>query len=285
MRNAKTLEIHSHSTASDGEYTPEQLAALMDDAGVDLWALTDHDTVEGCREAQRAAEAHALSFVPGIEISAELKGESIHVLGYGFRLDSPILSTYGDELVQARHDRMTQMVERMCELGYQVSMDDVLQIADGGNLCRPHLAKALVKRGHVDSIQKAFDRWLANDGPGYVGMSRPAVEDAIEMIIDLGGMVVLAHPARYRDVSEHLARWKTIGLWGLEVRHPSHNTQEESQLIRQAEDVGLGKTASNDWHGHKPGERQRLGQVNFPDEWRQPFLDELADTASLRSTQ
>ncbi len=285
MNDATTLEVHTHTTASDGEYTPTKLAELMLERGVDLWALTDHDTVAGCKEALSAVEDSELVFVPGIEVSAQLDEESIHVLGYGFDMEAPRLRAYGEELVGARRDRMEQMVERMVELGRQVTIEDVLEVAGGGNLCRPHLAKALLKQGHVDSIQKAFDRWLSDNGPAYVPMVRPSVEEAIEMIIDVGGMVVLAHPGRYSDLSEHFERWSELGLWGLEVRHPSHNSREEDRLIQLADRAGLGKTASNDWHGHKPGERERLGNVTFPEQWRQPFLARLKETTYFRSAK
>ena len=275
MGDAKILEIHTHSTASDGQYSPDRLGALMAERDVDLWALTDHDTVDGCRAARRSAEEGGVGFIAGIEVSAECDETSIHVLGYGFDVTDARLGAYGDEMEMARRERMAAMVDRMCGLGVDVSMDDVLRIADGGNLCRPHLAKALVARGHVDDIQGAFDRWLAIGRPGYVKMGRPAVTEAIEMLTDAGGLVVLAHPARYGDVSSHLGRWKEAGLWGLEARHPSHDTAEEGRLIRQAKEFGLGITASNDWHGHKPGEAERLGKVAFPEAWRRRFLEAL----------
>lgn len=279
MSEAKTLEIHSHSTTSDGQFSPLKLAQLMRDADVDVWALTDHDTIDGCDAARKAAKAAGVAFVPGIEVSAELDGESIHVLGYGVDTTDARLRSYGAEMSEARHQRMAQMVERMCELGVQVTMDDVIAASGGGNLGRPHLAKALQKRGHVPTWQKAFDRWLGLTRPGYVPMARPSVTDAIEMIIDVGGMAVLAHPGRYSDVTEHFSRWKQAGLWGLEVRHPSHNRVEEERLIRLADRAELAKTASNDWHGHKPGDAERLGAVVFPEAWRRLFLKEVEQTA------
>lgn len=275
MDEATILEIHTHSTVSDGEYAPRKLAGLMIERGVDLWALTDHDAVDGCEEASRAVEGTDVAFVSGIEISAERDDTSIHVLGYGFDPDDPVLQRYGEQMVDARRERMAEMVDRMCELGVEVTLDDVVEISGGGTMARPHLAKAVVRRGHVDHIQDAFDRWLYTGGPGYVKMARPSVGEAIEMIGAAGGLAVLAHPARYGEISAQLPRWKEAGLWGLEVRHPSHNTAEEARLVRLADRFGLGKTASNDWHGHQPEDRQRLGEVDFPQEWRTPFLEAL----------
>ncbi len=276
MASPQILEIHSHSTASDGAKSPSELARLMASHKVEVWALTDHDTVEGCEEGRVAALDLGVHFIAGIEVSADLEGASIHVLGYDVDITNQRLGTYGETMKEGRHERMAEMVDRMCHLGFEVTLEEVIEQSGGGNLGRPHLAKALVARGHVDRLQKAFNRWLSNDGPGYVPMSRPSVGESIDMIIDAGGVAVLAHPGRYGDVSEHLPRWKERGLWGLEVRHPSHNGYTERRLSRMAVEFGLGRTASNDWHGQKEGEYQRLGKVRFPIEWREPFLEALS---------
>ena len=280
MSEPKRLEIHSHTTVSDGSHSPAELAELMAEHGVDLWALTDHDTVGGCRAGYRAATDAGVEFLPGIEISASRDGTSIHVLGYGFDPETPQLQDYGEEMEQARRDRMEKMVDRMCELGFPVDFDDVVAASGGGNLCRPHLARALKNRGHVDTMQEAFDRWIDRDGPGYVPMARPSVAEAIEMIGDAGGIVVLAHPARYGDITGALEGWKEAGLWGLEVRHPSHGVEDEERLSRWADEFDLGKTASNDWHGNDPDDVRRLGEVVFPNRWRRAFL-EVVDEESV----
>lgn len=276
MKNAEIFEIHSHSTTSDGTKSPEDLAALMAAHDVDVWALTDHDTVAGCARARQAAANEGIEFITGIEVSTDLDGVSIHVLGYGVDINDGPLATFGEVMEEARRERMAAMVERMTELGYPLTLEDVEAQSGGGNLGRPHLAKALVAQGYVDSPQKAFDRWIANNGPGYVPMGRPSVGEAIDMIGQAGGVAILAHPGRYGDIAEYLPQWKERGLWGLEVRHPSHNGHTERRLSRLAIDHGLGRTASNDWHGHKEGEMQRLGKVRFPREWREPFLDQLS---------
>lgn len=278
MSPVETLEIHSHSTASDGTYEPQKLAELMADRQVDLWALTDHDTLAGCAEARRAASQLGIAFVAGIEISADLDGTSIHVLGYGLDETERGLSDYAKKMKEGRRQRMSRMVKRMCDLGHPVTLEEVIDQSGGGNLGRPHLAKALLARGYVDRLQKAFDRWLATDRPGYVPMSRPDVSEAVEMIVDAGGFAVLAHPGRYGDISDHLDRWRDRGLWGLEVRHPSHDGATERELLHLAARYDLGMTASNDWHGHKEGAFERLGKVRFPDSWRFPFLEKLEDS-------
>lgn len=278
MKPPEKLEIHSHTTVSDGKYSPEDLAAKMAGVGVDLWILTDHDTVEGCQRAYEAARSVGVGFAPGIEVSADEEGDSIHVLGYGVSLEDEVLRGFGERMEVARRERMGRMVERLDELGVGVSLEDVLEISGGGNVGRPHLAKALLAAGHVESLQQAFDRWLANSRPGYVPMGRPSVEDSIAMIRDAGGLVVLAHPGRYQDVSGRLSAWRELGLWGIEVRHPSHDMHDEKRILGWAEKEGLGRTASNDFHGNHRGEEGRLGKVRFPADWRDEFWEALQET-------
>ncbi len=275
MTMPKVLEIHSHSTTSDGAYDPQRMAQLMAEHGVELWSLTDHDSVDGCEKAAEAAREEGVEFVSGIEISADLEGDSIHVLGYGIDIEMERFRQFGREMVVARRRRMEAMVERMGELGYPVEMEVVREQAGGGNMGRPHLAKALVEVGHAEKLQETFDRWLHDGGPGYVPLTRPTVEESIEMIRAAEGLVVLAHPGRYRDLTNYMEGWRDAGLWGLEVRHPSHSTEEEHRLVELADRFGFGKTASSDWHGHKPGAVERLGEVVFPTSWREEFLEAL----------
>lgn len=278
MKEKPIFEIHSHSTVSDGRYGPKEMAEAMAEAGVELWSLTDHDNVGGCDAAEEAARSLGVTFVSGIEISAQVEGRSIHVLGYGFDRKTAALAGYGEKMVRARRERMGRMVERLGELGLEVTLEEVLAISKEGNVGRPHLATALVKRGYVDREQVAFDRWLGQSRPGYVAMTMHSVDEAIALIRGAGGMVVLAHPARYRNITEELQGWKEAGLWGLEIRHPSHDGEDEKRLLRVAKKFGFGKTASNDWHGTMPESRERLGKVRFPRDWSRSFLRELAKT-------
>lgn len=279
MATPTRLEIHSHSTVSDGRYSPRRLAQLMAHHDVELWALTDHDNVAGCRPAREHARQLGVEFIPGIEISADMHGESVHVLGYGFDPDQPALREYSREMIEARNQRMRAMIEKLEQLGYPVEFNEVKQIAGDGNVGRPHLARALVQRGYIDELQEAFDRWLADDGPGYVALTRPTVTEAAEMIVDAGGLAVLAHPARYGEIADRLDAWKRAGLWGLEVRHPSHSQEDEQRLIALADQFELGMTASNDFHGNEPGDTDKLGTVEFPPTWRDRFVAAVDDTA------
>ncbi|TXC76459.1 PHP domain-containing protein [Bradymonadales bacterium TMQ1] len=272
------MEIHSHSTVSDGTFEPEHVARLMAERGVAHWSLTDHDTTGGLKRAQAACAEVGVSFISGIEISAQSEGKSIHVLGYGFDPGEPHLASYAETMEVARHERMAEMVERVRALGLEVTLEDVMAQSIQGNVGRPHLARALHARGLVDTPQEAFDRWLRADGPGYVPMAYLSVDDALELIQGAGGMVILAHPGRYTTMVGHLDRWREAGLFALEVRHPSHDLATERRLVDVAQNYGLMMSASNDWHGSLPDDIERLGRVNFSPTWRDAFFDRLAQT-------
>jgi 3',5'-nucleoside bisphosphate phosphatase len=273
------FEIHCHSTVSDGLHSPAFLADLCLKNGVELWALTDHDTCDGCEEAWSAAHDKGISFVPGIEISAQAAGRSIHVLGYGFDPDSAAIRSYGTRMETARLERMEEMVRRMQSLGFAVTMDEVTDESERGNIGRPHLARALLKRGYIETLQEAFDLYLAQDRPAYVSMQWLHVEEAISLIGDGGGITVLAHPARYENLDAWVSRWAEAGLAGLEVRHPSHDLHDEDRLGRMAEHHGLIKTASTDFHGGGRDGDDRFGSANFPESWRDAFVRRLHQTA------
>ncbi|MFU8802451.1 MAG: PHP domain-containing protein [Bradymonadaceae bacterium] len=243
------LEMHTHSTVSDGVHSPTFLAELCAHKGVGLWSLTDHDTCGGCEEAWSACREQGVTFVPGIEISAQARGRSIHVLGYGFDPESAPIRAYAKRLEQGRLERMAAMIERVNGLGFGVTLDEVLKESERGNVGRPHLARVMQRSGYVETTQEAFDLYLADDRPAYVPMKWFEVEEAIELIAQAGGFTVLAHPARYEHLDSNVARWKSMGLSGLEVRHPSHGLADEERLVRLANQNGLLKTASSDFHG------------------------------------
>ncbi len=272
-------EMHSHSTVSDGLFAPRKMAQMMAEAGVELWSLTDHDHVGGTGQAAQWAAKEGVTFVPGIEISASWNKQSIHVLGYGYDPEDERLRTYGEEMVEARRERMEKMVRRVGELGAPVEMAAVDAIAGEGNMGRPHLADAMVEAGHVEDKQQAFDRFLDRKGPAYVAVARPSVEECIEMIADAGGLAVIAHPGLYDGIEDQWKGWADAGLRGVEVRHPKHDAAIEARLLGVADAYGLVRTASQDWHGRGKAPQERLGGVDFPRAWREPFWEALEKTA------
>ncbi|MGZ5958996.1 MAG: PHP domain-containing protein, partial [Myxococcaceae bacterium] len=176
------IDLHSHTTASDGELSPEDLLARARKCGVQTLAVTDHDTVKGLARARAAAEAEGVRLVPGIEVSAFAEGREIHILGHFVDPAEPGLASYSVRLGDERSERMGRMVERMNSLGFPVTLEEVERIAAGAHLGRPHLALALLARGYVTSSREAFDRFLGDGKPGWVDRLRVTAEEAIAML-------------------------------------------------------------------------------------------------------
>ncbi len=270
----RRVELHTHSTASDGELAPVELAELCARRGVELWGLTDHDTCQGCRKARAAAEKRGIEFLAGIEISAYL-GRSIHLLGYGIAPEAPAIEQMSERLRRARLERMERMLERLDAEGLEVSMEAVDREADGAPLSRSHLADVLVENGCVDDRDEAFDEWIGRDGPAYVPVGWPSVPEAIERVHRAGGAAILAHPGRY-EVDARIPRWVEAGLDGLEVGHPDHSRVDEAHYREMARAHGLVATESSDFHGRDDGSRQVFGETSLPVECLEALYEAIA---------
>lgn len=258
------VDLHAHSTASDGSCSP---AALVEEAkrlGLAAVALTDHDTLDGIAEAQAAASRLNVRLVVGIELSAVEQDEETHVLGLHIA-EPDELQHRLEQLKQMRRTRAERIVARLNELGVRIGFDDVLECAAGGALGRPHVARALVNGGWAMDFRDAFDRYLGNGRPAYVGKDRLPITEAFEMIHRARGLAVLAHPgsAGKRERIEALAK---LGLDGLEVMHPSHNAEDVARLGALADHFGLVRSGGSDWHGATEGSRV-LGRLEVPLEW------------------
>ena len=270
MRRTNRAEIHTHSTASDGLHEPSDVAHLLSERDVAIWSLTDHDNCNGCGEARRAAETLGITFIPGIEMSA-WEERSVHVLGYGVDPAGTTMRHYADKRLEMRRARMEKMVGRCRELGLDVTFDEVVEQAGQGGLGRPHLARTLLENGEVDTIQHAFDDYIGTDGPAYVATKWPSVPRAIELIHEAGGIAVAAHPAK-DGLVERLPDWTGSGLDGVEIIHPAHHPGQVDRISALAEELGLLRTASSDFHGLDHDSANYFGQVDFPDDWLDAFL-------------
>lgn len=271
----RRVELHTHSTASDGDFEPEKVAELCDRAGVEVWALTDHDTIAGCAEARRAAERRDIEFICGIEISAYLE-RSIHVLGYGVDHDATTLRDLSAKLRAAREERMRDMLRRLAEVGLEpaIAFSEVEKIADGAPLSRAHLADAMVRSGAVSDVDEAFDDWIGADAPGYVPVGWPTVPETIERIHTAGGAAVLAHPGRY-DVDDHLPTWVDAGLDGIEVVHPRHDEADAARYRAFATEHDLVATASSDFHGWDHVSGDHFGEIRMKIEHLRTLRDAI----------
>lgn len=262
-RTPPVIDLHTHSTVSDGTETPAELVAAAAVAGVDVLAITDHDTVAGWSEAAEAARVHGVTLVRGIEISCAWRHSSIHLLGYLVDADDGPLAA---ELARARESRSTRL-ERMVALmaadGIPLGYDEVLaQVGPGATPGRPHIADALIANGTISHRDEAFQSWLGNDSPYYVGHYAPDPVRAVELVRAAGGVPVIAHPftlTRTGVLDDALiGRMRDAGLVGLEAHHRDHGPEEVARATALASRLGLLLTGSSDYHG--AGKRNRLAE-------------------------
>jgi hypothetical protein len=256
----RRIDLHAHTTISDGLLSPEALVARAGERRLAALAVTDHDSVEGIARA-RAACGPTLDLVPGIEVSSAMSGMDLHILGYFIDTEEPALR---DRLQRFRGERLSramEIVDRLRELGAPLEPEEVLALAGPGVVGRPHVAEALVRAGHVEDFETAFRRYLGLHGQAFV--PRPAFrpEDAIQLIHGAGGISVLAHPGSSMPdtVIFHLA---SEGLRGIEVWHPQHGAPAVRRFRALAAKLGLLETGGSDFHG--PGRSLDLGEIAVP---------------------
>ena len=258
------IDLHAHSTASDGSRRPADVAAAARAAGLAAIALTDHDTIAGLDEAAEAAVRHGLRLVPGIELSAVEADAETHILGLHIT-ERADLERKLVALQEMRRTRAARMVERLNALGMPVTMDAVLAQAAGGAVGRPHVARALIAGGWVGDFREAFERFLGNNRAAFVPKDHLPVAEAIAMIHRAGGIAILAHPGS-QLTRERLASFAGMGLDGVEILHPSHSYDDSQRLDALAGELNLVRSGGSDWHGADDGART-LGAMRVPALW------------------
>lgn len=258
------VDLHCHSTASDGALPPTAVVEEASRRGLHALALTDHDTVAGLAEAQAAGERLGVRIVPGVELSAVENDVETHLLGLHLK-DVGIMEQRLIALRDMRRIRAERMVERLNALGVPVTMEQVLANAAGGAIGRPHVARAVVAVGRAADLREAFDRYLGNGRPACVGKDRLSMADAIGMVHEAGGIAVLAHPGDAANRTRLIAL-ADQGLDGCEVRHPSHSDDAIGRMARLVDELGLLPSGGSDWHGTFDGWRT-LGVMQVPLEW------------------
>lgn len=245
------VDLHMHTSASDGTDDPKTLIELAKALGFDAVAITDHDTLKGVKSAIEAGRRLGVTVIPGIELSTGDDVE-IHMLGYGVG-EGGALHGQIAALRAQRDQRMVRMVEALNRNHINVTMDQVLKEADGGSLGRPHLARALLKKGYVRSVKEAFTRYLTPGKAGYIKREKLTLIRAIQLIAEDGGIPVLAHPGMIEMDPQHLSgcvdRWREAGLRGIEVYHPGHTDAQCANYLRLAREKGLLVTGGSDYHG------------------------------------
>lgn len=268
------IDLHIHTTASDGTSTPSEILTRARELKLGAIAITDHDTLDGVREALALGIPAPIQFLTGVEISATPPPPfrcpgSFHILGYGFRPEDPVLNHTLFQLQDARKNRNPRIIERLNHLGLDLTLEEVNQIAGDGLLGRPHIARLMVKKGYARSINDAFDNYLGKGKPAYVDKFRVDTQQAITLISAAGGCPVLAHPylleaQNDKELEDLIIMMKAMGLKGLEVYYPDHSPEHTTLYIELARKHGLLMTGGTDFHGSlKPQIQMGVGKGNF----------------------
>ncbi|MDA0738206.1 MAG: PHP domain-containing protein [Nitrospirae bacterium] len=252
------IDLHLHTTYSDGSHSPDEVIQFAHEAGVTALAITDHDTVEGLPEAMAAGERLGIEIISGTELSSRYEGRETHILGYFFDWQDATFEARLTELRESREQRNPRVVEKLNQLGLDISYEEVKAKAGAGSIGRPHIAAVLVDKGYVTSTKDAFDRYLADGAPAYVERESPDTREAITWIREAGGVPVLAHPhwtkRKGPELVEMCSTLKEAGLMGIEVFYSTHTKRQTSEYLELARKLNLLMTGGSDFHGTaKPG--------------------------------
>jgi len=265
------VDLHTHSIHSDGTLSPSDLVKEANRRGLRVLGLTDHDTVDGLAEATAEADRLGMDLIPGVELStvAPERGNGdheVHLLGYFVDRDDLALRAGLASYAERRRDRVERIVERLQAAGVRIDGDRVRELAGPGTIGRPHVARALIEQGYVSGIAEAFDRYLAPGRPGYVPRPKVEPEQGIDLILEAGGVPVLAHPLGTGDVAATVAQLVPAGLAGIEVFYGEYNDEARRALSEVADRWQLIGTGGSDFHGpnFKPG--RELGGPHVPAE-------------------
>ena len=265
------VDLHIHSTISDGTLTPQQIVQVAQEKGLTAIAIADHDVVAGVEPAMQAARGSGLQVIPAVEISTEHHGSEIHLLGYFIDIESPGLLEKLHKIREARRRRARQIVQKLNKLGVGITVADVAAQAGQGSTGRPHIAAALVKAGYVSSSQEAFARYLTPGRPAYVPRYRLSPSEAVQTITQAGGLAVLAHPS-IDNAEKYIDELREEGLGGLEAYHTHHTDAQTRRFLQLADKLGLLVTGGTDSHGPRGPSPVEIGSVPVPDEYAAGLL-------------
>ena len=257
------IDLHLHTSASDGTDTPAELVRACREAGITTMAVTDHDTTAAIREVAREAERAGIAMVPGIEITAAWRGSDIHVLGYFFDPESPALRAFLDEQIADRIRRARAVGERLASLGVPIDMEALIVRNEGRPVLRPHFAEAMVDAGHAEHEWDAFDRYIGEGKPAYVARQGATPAEVVALIRDAGGISSMAHPGVTQQ-DDLIAGLAAAGLDALEAYHTDHSAEEAARYLALARQLGLAVTGGSDFHGFRSAHSNGFGTVQLP---------------------
>lgn len=264
------IDLHTHSTASDGQYAPGELVQLAKAQNIDIMALTDHDTTDGLDEAIHAGERLGVKVLRGVELSAA-EYHNFHILGYQFREKPAPLQTLCERFQKGREEKKLLILDFLHSKGIDITLEEVEDLAGGKIIGRPHFAQALVRRGYVQTNREAFDRYLETEEFHQIKIFRLSVRECIDAIKNSDGKVSLAHPYQLRLENAELEKLvKKLTGWGLdaiECYYPKHSAEQQEFYLRMAKSYGLHVTGGSDFHGEKVKPDVRLAQWCFDVDW------------------
>jgi predicted metal-dependent phosphoesterase TrpH len=276
------VDLHIHSTASDGRLSPEEVVHKSAEQGLTIIALADHDTVAGIAPALEAAGAFpGLKVIPGIEMSTDVSQGEVHILGYFIDYTSQELRVRLDRMRHSRQERAQRIVAKLGDLGIPIEWQQVQEIAGSGSIGRPHIAQAMLDRGYVASVKEAFTKYLGRDGPAYVRWEKLTPARAVELIVRTNGLPVLAHPLTVNDLETMVIELKAVGLAGIEAYYNGYTVEQVSQLVSLAHRHHLVVTGGSDYHGLYPGTETMIGGNNVPIEAAERLIA-LAEQRALK---
>ena len=259
------VDLHIHSTASDGKFSPAAIVGKAAELGLKVIALTDHDTVDGIPPATEASGAFPdLKLIPGVEISTDLADGEAHVLGYFIDYASRELGSALERFRNSRQGRARGMVVKLADLGIDIDWQRVQEIAGDGSIGRPHIAQAMLEKGYIARFEEAFDKYIGHGGPAYVGREKMTPEEAVELILRSRGLPVLAHPFTVKEPEAMIIKLKAAGLVGIEAYYKDNTEEQTRATLGLAEKYGLIATGGTDYHGIGDSSEVMLGGVEVP---------------------
>jgi predicted metal-dependent phosphoesterase TrpH len=259
------VDLHIHSTASDGRLSPADIVHQAAELGLDVMAITDHDTVDGIAPALVAAQAFPrLKVIPGVEISTDVSNGEVHVLGYFIDYTDHKLRAILNRLRNSRQQRAQRMITKLGNLGMPIDWQRVQEIAGSGSIGRPHIAQAMLEKGYIASLKEAFTKYIGRDAPAYVEREKMTPVEAVELILQANGLPVLAHPFTTDDPETMVIELKMAGLVGLEAYYNGYTADEINKLVSLANKYNLIATGGSDYHGLDTGSETMIGGADVP---------------------
>lgn len=259
------VDLHIHTTASDGKFTPAEIVRKAREAGLIYIAICDHDSIEGVAPAQEAASKNpGITVIGGVEVNTDIPAGELHLLGYFYDRNNIELKQTLVKLRESRIERAQKMINKLRKMGIKIDFVRVQELAGNGSIGRPHIAQAMLEKGYINSFREAFMKYINRGGPAYVERDKVTPAEAIQLILRSGGLPVLAHPLTFDNFEAIIAELKPAGLVGMEVYYNNYSSEQIKNLLRIAVKFSLIPTGGSDYHGLDSMNEAPLGTVEVP---------------------